>query len=108
MELGQLIELGYGVTKSHTDLANLLGVARNSLTDAKAGRRGLPSFACFRLADLIGIDAKAVIAASELVTEKNPEKRAVFAPFVMGNAEHALSRIAANAVKAVHRASSLT
>lgn len=82
MELRQMIEIGNKKVGSQADLAKVIGVAANTLTDAKAGRRGLPAEACGRLADIIEADRWAVLAASNLVTERNEEKRAYWRSFV--------------------------
>ena len=68
-------------------LASWIGVAANSLTDAKSERRGLPNYALLRISHLIGVDLQEIIAASELATEKDPEKRAFWLPFVRKVAE---------------------
>jgi hypothetical protein len=68
---------------SQTNLAKVIAMNPNDLSSVKAGKRGLTMFACFKLAELTGIDVKKVIAASELITEKNEDKRAFFAPFVL-------------------------
>lgn len=83
MELREMIEAATKLVENQKLIAKVIGVAPNSLTDAKAGRRGLPASACIKLAKILEIDPIAVIAASELVTEKNAEKRALFAPFVL-------------------------
>lgn len=56
----------------------------SNLTSAKMGRRGLPAEVCGRLADIniIEADRWTVLAASNLVTEKNEEKRAYWRSFV--------------------------
>lgn len=82
MELRELIERGEGKAGGRKPLADFLMLNAQQLTDAKAGRKGLPAAACFQLAELIDEDARTVIAASELVTEKKPERRAVLLPFV--------------------------
>lgn len=86
MDLREIIESG--VTKAHEQkaLALLIGINPVDLAQAKAGRRKLPEFACVNLANYIGIDPMAVIAASALVTEKDEDRRKVFYPFVMGRA----------------------
>lgn len=83
MQLRQMIEAGSIKAGSQAALAKVIGVTNNGLTDAKAGRRGLPAEACGKLADLIGVDRWTVLAASNLITEKNEEKRAYWAPFVL-------------------------
>jgi len=84
MELSELIERGVRVTGSRTHLAEALDLRPNQITDAK--RKGLPIAACFQLAELIGANPAEVIAASELVTEKKPERRAILATY----AQHAI------------------
>lgn len=86
MEMRELIEAGYREAGSHTELADALGIPRNMLTDVKGNRKKMPDYACFALAKLLHIDPAIVIAASNLVTEKNEERRKVFYPFVMGKA----------------------
>lgn len=83
MELREMIETAAKLQGSQNNLAKVIGVAPDYLTHAKAGRRGLPEVACGKLAEILGIDRWTVIAASALVTEKNPEKRAYLAPFVL-------------------------
>lgn len=82
MDLNAYISKGIEITGGVIALADRLSIDRTNLANAKAGRRGLPGYACVRLAQLIGEDERRVIAASELVTEKNPERRAVWLPFV--------------------------
>ncbi|NMG45553.1 hypothetical protein GPA22_17705 [Aromatoleum toluvorans] len=81
MELRELIEQGENAAGGRKELAKLLLVHAQQITDAKSGRNGLPISACYVLAELIHEDARCVIAASELVTEKKPERRAVLLPF---------------------------
>lgn len=84
MELKEMIEVAAKIAGDQRHLAKVIGVHAGVLTEAKASRRGLPVAACYKLAKILNIDPAAVVAASELITEKNPEKRAVFAPFVLG------------------------
>lgn len=86
MDMRELIEAGSKKAGEQKALARFLRLAPTVLADAKAGRRGIPAPACFMLAQYLGIDPARVIAASELVTEKNEERRKVFYPFVMGRA----------------------
>jgi len=86
MDLKTYIESGLALKDDQTALAHALGINRDVLTHAKANRRGLPVFACVKLAQLIGEDERRVIAASELITEKDPERRAVWLPFVQDSA----------------------
>lgn len=82
MELREMIEAAASKLGEQRKVAELIGVHPDVLTAAKASRRGLPEVACGKLAEILGIDRWTVIAASALVTEKNPEKRAYLTPFV--------------------------
>lgn len=75
-------------------LAEALDLNPDAITAAKANRRGLPVFACVELAKLINVDPMTVISASELVTEKNERRKAVFFPFVQMAGFARLSMIA--------------
>ncbi len=88
MELKNYIEEATKLIGTVAKLAKALGVAPTTISDAKAHRRGLPVYACFKLAALLNVDKGDIIAASELVTEKDPERRAVFLPFVRISATH--------------------
>lgn len=108
MNLSEIISKGAEVAGSQKALATALGIQPTHLSNAKAGKYGLPSYACVKLGSILGIEPMTVIAASELVTEKNPERRAIFAPFVMDSANDAILHRVKNGAKAVARASSLT
>jgi hypothetical protein len=100
MDLNTYITKGAEIAGTIKALADRLGVGATDVSNVKAGRRGLPLFACVRLAQLIGEDERRVIAASELVTEKNPERRAVWLPFVQEFAAHARKQTARTAQRA--------
>ena len=87
MELRDYIELGIRLKGSVKQLADHLEIESNNLTGAKAHRRGLPAHACVKLSDLLKVDLKTIIAASELATERKEEKRAFWLPFVTNNPE---------------------
>ena len=95
MNLNDYIAKGIDITGTIRELAKLLDQQPNAVSEAKHGKRGLPAFACVKLAQLIGKDELAVLAASELATEKNPERRAVWFPFVQATATDATIRNAA-------------
>lgn len=82
MELKELIERAEKAAGSQKALGLMLNQAPSTLRAAKAGLLGLPTYACVQIAELIGVPEIMVIAASELITEKKPERRAIFAPFV--------------------------
>jgi len=82
MELRDYIEAGLLKKSTVSELADYLVVAATSIADAKAHRRGLPAVACVKLSDLLNVDLKTIIAASELATERKEAKRAFWLPFV--------------------------
>lgn len=94
MDLATYITKGIEITGGVKELAALLTIGPTDVSNAKAYRRKLPTFACAKLAQLIGEDERRVIAASELVTEKNPERRAVWLPFVLDSAANVMTTTA--------------
>lgn len=85
MELKDYIETGVRKRGSLSSLARYLDQADSSLREAKNQRRGLPVYACMKLAEYIGADPLQVIAASELVTEKREERKEIFKRFLGQN-----------------------
>jgi len=94
MELKDYIEAGINKFGTAVSLAKQLGQNANLVRDAKAHRKGLPNYACVMLADLLEVERIEVIAASELVTEKNPERQKVWLPFVLAAEARELARVA--------------
>lgn len=89
MELRDYIEEGIAKFGTATELAKELGMNANQVRDAKAHRCGLPNYACIRLAGLIDVEPIAIIAASELATEKREDRKEIFRPFAqMGRLAH--------------------
>ena len=82
MELKDLIERAEKAAGSQKALGLIIGQAPSHIRNAKAGMQGLPTYACVQIAELIEVPAMTVIAASELITEKKTERRAIFLPFV--------------------------
>lgn len=82
MELRDYIEEGQKKAGTVRMLAKIIGMRDHNISDAKAGRRGLPLVACYKLAELIDARPEAVAAASALVTEKDEDARAYLRPFV--------------------------
>lgn len=78
MEFRNYIENGERKAGKQTELAKILGISDAYIRAAKRGNRGLPDAICIRLADYINEERLEVIAASNLVTEKDEEKRKVF------------------------------
>ena len=82
MLMRDYIEQGAKKAGSLTALGKELGLVQQSISAAKDHKRPLPVKAVVQLADYIGADLKSVIAANELVTEKDEAKRAFWTPFV--------------------------
>jgi plasmid maintenance system antidote protein VapI len=76
MEIKNYISIGTEKLGSQKALAEFLGIPATSIRNVNCGRQGLSNVTCVKLAQLIETDPLEVIAASELVTEKKPEKRA--------------------------------
>lgn len=82
MELRDYIEEGAKKAGSLTALGKLLDLSQPNISNSKAHKKPLPAKAIVQLADYIGADLKALIAANELVTEKDEKKRAFWEPFI--------------------------
>lgn len=82
MLMKDYIEQGARKAGSLTALGNMLQMSQPNISHAKAMKTKLPAQAVVQLADYIDADLKAVIAANELVTEKDEAKRAFWSPFV--------------------------
>lgn len=78
MEMKKYIELGEKKAGTQLKLAEYLGQYDSGLRAVKAGKKGLPDAICIKLADFIEVDRLEVIAASNLVTEKDEERRKLF------------------------------
>ncbi|SDX42299.1 hypothetical protein [Nitrosomonas oligotropha] len=78
MEMKKYIEDGAKKAGNNKALAKFLNQSETILSDVKAGKKGLNDAACIKLADLIEVNPLYVIAASNLVTEKDEEKRKIF------------------------------
>lgn len=76
MQLAELIETGAKKAGSVAELAREIGVTREAASAAKSHKRPLPTDAAVKLANYLGIDPLAAIAANELATKKKEEKRA--------------------------------
>lgn len=94
MDLKAYITKGIEQAGSLTALAREIGLIRESLQAANAGKRGLPPVACGKLADLVGANRWDVVAASEIITEKDEKKRAYLLPFVLGTSALATETLA--------------
>ncbi|AKH38189.1 MULTISPECIES: hypothetical protein [Nitrosomonas] len=78
MELKDYIEIGVEKAGTQIELAKRIGILDVNLRMAKAGKRGLPVDVCILLADYVKVDRLEVIAASNLVTEKDERRRRIF------------------------------
>ncbi len=78
MNIKTYIEMGEKKAGKQTELGRILGIKENYLRNAKSGRAGLPDAICIKLADYIEVNPLKVIAASNLVTEKDEERRKIF------------------------------
>lgn len=77
MDMKNYIEKAEKKAGMQLELAKLLNTSSNNIRSIKAGKRGMPVDACIILADYIGEDRLKVIAASNLVTEKDEKKRKI-------------------------------
>ncbi|MEI7842769.1 MAG: hypothetical protein WCI39_07035 [Gallionellaceae bacterium] len=73
-----MIEKAEAKAGSQKALSELISQSEGNIRGAKSGARGLPTYACVLIADLIGEDEIVVIAASELATEKHENRRAIW------------------------------
>ncbi|QOJ23591.1 MAG: hypothetical protein HRU78_07965 [Gammaproteobacteria bacterium] len=78
MKIKEYIEKGEKLAGKQAELARILGVRDSYLRQAKLGKSGLPDAICIKLARYIGESEIKVVAASNLVTEKDEERRKVF------------------------------
>ena len=78
MNLRDYIEMGEMEAGSQVKLAEFLMMNPANIRNAKRGTQGIPDAMCIKLAKLVGVTEIEVIAASNLVTEKNPERRKIF------------------------------
>ena len=78
MNMKTYIEMGEKKAGKQIELARILNVRDTALRLAKSGKKGLPDAICIKLADFIEINPLQVIAASNLVTEKDEERRKIF------------------------------
>lgn len=101
MELKTYIAKGIEAAEGPAALARLIGIRHSHLNEAKNGKRGLPPVACGKLADLIGVDRWDVVAASEILTEKDEEKRRYLLPFVLATAQNAMTKTARSVTNSI-------
>ena len=78
MDMKTYIEMGEKRAGKQSELAKYLNVRYTTIGLVKSGKRGLPEALCIKLARYIDEDEIKVIAASNLVTEKDEERRKIF------------------------------
>lgn len=78
MKMKNYIELAEKKAGKQLELAKILDVSASYIRMVKAGKKGFSVDMCIVLADYIGADRLEVIAASNLVTEKDEKKRKIF------------------------------
>ena len=78
MDMKNYIEMAEKKAGKQIELARILGISDAYIRAAKRGARGLPVDICILLARYIDEDEIKVIAASNLVTEKDEKKRKIF------------------------------
>lgn len=78
MDMKNYIEMAEKKAGKQIELARILGISDAYVRAAKRGARGLPVDICILLARYIDADELSVIAASNLVTEKDEKKRKIF------------------------------
>lgn len=93
MEMKNYIEMGEKKAGKQVELAKILEIRDSTLRLVKTGHSKLPDYICYRLATYLDIEAGTVIAASNLVTEKDEKKRKVFEDYLKKSGENALKMI---------------
>jgi len=77
MDMKSYIEKAEKKAGMQQELAKILNISSSNIRSIKAGKRGMPVDACIILADYIEEDRLEVIAASNLITEKDEKKRKI-------------------------------
>ena len=68
---------------SNYKLANELDIRESDLNFYNRGERALSVYACFKIAECLGIDPAEIIADVNSESEKNPHKRNYFKSFML-------------------------
>jgi len=82
MEIKKIIEMGEEKAGSLKELALIVGIAPNILTDVKAGRKHLPVIIASKLGDYLDLDKFDIVAAGEFAKAKDESARNYWRPFV--------------------------
>jgi hypothetical protein len=89
MDMKTYIERGEKKAGKQIELARILGIRDSYIRQAKLGRSGLPDAICYKLAEYIEEEIGNVIAASNLVTEKDEGRRRIFENYLKKSGENA-------------------
>lgn len=65
-------------------LATKLELPNGHLAEMRSGKRAVPRHIAYQIAGILGIDPATLIANVEYEREKDERKRAIYAPFVIG------------------------
>lgn len=93
MDMRTYIEKGEKKAGKQIELARILGISDAYIRNAKNGRSGLPDAICYKLAEYIEEEIGNVVAASNLVTEKDESRRKVFENYLKKTGERTLKTI---------------
>jgi hypothetical protein len=88
MEIRDYINAGTQKLGSQKALAEHLDIATSYVRLVNAKKCGFPNVVCIKLAQLVNADPIEVIAASELVTEKKPERRDFWLQYTSAEAKN--------------------
>lgn len=86
MDFATMLDAGSTKCGGQKQLAALLGVHANNITNAKRGDRGIPDIACVKLAEIIGLPWSQVTAARNEWLAKDDDEKRFWHPFVIGKA----------------------
>lgn len=78
MKMKTFIEAAEKKAGKQVELAKILEISDAYIRMVKSGKRSFSDDVCIQLADYIGADRLEVIAANNLVTEKDEKKRKIF------------------------------
>ncbi|SET65015.1 Helix-turn-helix [Nitrosomonas marina] len=78
MEMREFIEMGEKKAGTQKQLAEYLDTRYTTLGLVKNGKKSLTTALCIKLARYIEVDELEVIAASNLIIEKDEERRKIF------------------------------
>lgn len=89
MDMKKYIEMGEEKAGNQVKLAKFLNIQPSTLGLVKMGKKSLTAALCLKLAQFIEVDEVKVISASNLIIEKNPERRKIFESYLKGGSKAA-------------------